>query len=123
MSRLAKKPITPGKTTVTVEGGTLTVKGSKATLTKRVHPVVKISVEADGITITPKDSSKLARALTGTFASHVKNMVQGVEQPFAKKLLRSRAQIKNRLVNLLQMFAALNHQSRTSVRGSGTTVR
>ncbi len=87
MSRLAKKPIAPGKTTVTVEGGTLTVKGSKATLTKRVHPAVKISVEAEGVMVTPKDSSKLSRALTGTFASHLKNMVQGVEQPFAKKLI------------------------------------
>lgn len=87
MSRLAKKPIAPGKATVTVEGGTLTVKGSKATLTKRVHPVVKISVEAEGVVITPKDSSKLARALTGTFASHVKNMVEGVETPFTKKLI------------------------------------
>ncbi len=87
MSRLAKKPISPGKATVTVDGGTLTVKGSKATLTKRVHPVVKISVETEGIVVTPKDSSKLARALTGTFASHVKNMVQGVDQPFTKKLI------------------------------------
>ena len=87
MSRLAKKPIAPGKTTVTVEGGNLTVKGSKATLTKRVHPAVKISVEAEGVMVTPKDSSKLSRALTGTFASHLKNMVQAVEQPFAKKLI------------------------------------
>lgn len=87
MSRLAKKPIAPLKATVTVEGGTLTVKGSKATLTKRVHPVVSIAVESEGIMVTPKDSSKLARALTGTFAAHVKNMVQGVDTPFEKKLI------------------------------------
>lgn len=87
MSRLAKKPIAVGKTTVTVEGGVLTVKGAKGTLTKRVHPVVSVAVTPEGVMITPKDSSRLAKALTGTYASHVKNMVQGVETPYMKKLI------------------------------------
>lgn len=87
MSRLAKKPIAQEKTTVTVDGGVLTVKGSKATLSRRVHPVVSIVVAEDGVTVSPKDSSKLARALTGTFAAHVKNMVKGVDTPFEKKLV------------------------------------
>jgi len=87
MSRLAKKPIAVGKTSVSVAGGTLTVKGSKSTLTKRVHPAVDISVGAEGVMVTPKDRSKLAKALTGTFASHIKNMVQGVETPFVVKLI------------------------------------
>ncbi|MEK7060384.1 MAG: 50S ribosomal protein L6 [Patescibacteria group bacterium] len=87
MSRLAKKPIGIGKTAVSVAGGTLTVKGTKGTLTKRVHPSVDVVVAEDGVMITPKDRSRLAKALTGTFASHVKNMVQGVETPYAKKLI------------------------------------
>lgn len=87
MSRLAKKPIALGKTEVSVAGGTLTVKGAKATLTKRVHPVIDITVGADGVMVAPKDSSRIARALTGTYASHVKNMIAGVETPFTKKLI------------------------------------
>ncbi len=87
MSRLAKKPIAAGKTDISVAGGTLTVKGTKGTLTKRVHPTIDIAVEAGHVTVTPKDRSRLAKALTGTFASHVKNMVQGVETPFVKKLI------------------------------------
>ncbi|MHB8860414.1 MAG: 50S ribosomal protein L6 [Minisyncoccota bacterium] len=87
MSRLAKKPTAAGKTDVSVARGVLTVKGSKGTLTKRVHPSVDISVDAGQVTISPKDRSRLAKALTGTFASHVKNMVQGVETPFVKKLV------------------------------------
>ncbi len=87
MSRLAKKPISVGKTTVSVEGGTLTVKGTKGTLTKRVHPSINIAVGEAGVLVTPKDRSRLAKALTGTFASHVKNMVQGVETPYMKKLI------------------------------------
>jgi len=87
MSRLAKKPIAAGKTDVSVAGGVLTVKGTKATLTKRVHPSVAIAVDASGVMVTPKDRSRLAKALTGTYASHVKNMVQGVETPYMKKLI------------------------------------
>lgn len=87
MSRLAKKPIGVGKTAVTVAGGMLSVKGTKGTLTKRVHPSVDVAVGETGVMITPKDRSRLAKALTGTFASHVKNMVQGVETPYMKKLI------------------------------------
>lgn len=87
MSRLAKKPISVGKTTVSVVGGTLTVKGTKGTLTKRVHPTIDVVVSSEGVMVTPKDSSRLAKALTGTYASHVKNMVEGVETPYVKKLI------------------------------------
>lgn len=87
MSRLAKKPTTTGKATVSVASGVLTVKGSKGTLTKRVHPSVDIAIADGAVTIAPKDRSRLAKALTGTFASHVKNMVEGVEVPFVKKLI------------------------------------
>ncbi|MFA6407883.1 MAG: 50S ribosomal protein L6 [Candidatus Paceibacterota bacterium] len=87
MSRLAKKPTAAGKTDVSVAHGVLTIKGSKGTLTKRIHPAVDISVDAGGVTIAPKNNSRLAKALTGTFASHVKNMVHGVETPFTKKLI------------------------------------
>jgi large subunit ribosomal protein L6 len=87
MSRLAKKPIAAGKTTVSVAGGVLSVKGTKGTLTKRVHPSVSIVVDETGVQVSPKDRSRLAKTLTGTFASHVKNMVTGVETPFVKKLI------------------------------------
>jgi large subunit ribosomal protein L6 len=87
MSRLAKKPISVGKTTVSVAAGVLSVQGTKGTLTKRVHPSVEIVVGAEGVQISPKDRSRIAKTLTGTFASHLKNMVAGVEKPFSKKLI------------------------------------
>lgn len=76
-----------GRAAVSITDGTLTVKGSKGTLTKRIHPLIAITVTGDGVSITPKDNSRLAKALTGTFASHVKNMVEGVEVPYIKKLI------------------------------------
>lgn len=87
MSRLAKKAIAIGKTDVSVAGGLLTVKGAKGTLTKRVHPSIEITVDAAGVSIAAKDRSRLGRVLTGTFASHVKNMVEGVENRYMKKLI------------------------------------
>ena len=87
MSSLAKNPPVVGRTDVSVASGVLTVKGPKGTLTKRVHPTVDISVADGKVTVSPKDRSRLAKALTGTYASHVKNMVQGVETPFMKKLI------------------------------------
>lgn len=87
MSRLAKKPVAIGKASVSVENGVLTVKGTKGTLTKHVHPSIDVVVSPEGVMITPKDRSRLAKALTGTYASHVKNMATGVETPFVKKLI------------------------------------
>ncbi|MHB1163535.1 MAG: 50S ribosomal protein L6 [Minisyncoccota bacterium] len=109
MSRLAKKPTAAGKTEVSVAQGVLTVKGSKGTLTKRVHPSIDISIDAGHVTVAPKDRSRLAKALTGTFASHVKNMVQGVETPFMKKLILEgvgyRVEIKGKDVVLTVGFS------------------
>ena len=87
MSRLAKKPIPLGKANVAISDGVLTVKGSKGTLTKRVHPSISITVDDTGVMVAPKDASRLAKALTGTFASHVRNMIEGVETPFIEKLI------------------------------------
>jgi large subunit ribosomal protein L6 len=88
MSRLAKKPIAiPSKVTVTSNEGTLTVKGAKETLTRAIHSFVDITVGGDGVMITPKNNTQLARALTGTFAAHVKAMINGVETPFKKTLI------------------------------------
>ncbi len=109
MSRLAKKPITVGKTIVSVEGPTLSVKGTKGVLTKRIHPSIAVTVNENGVTIAPKDRSRLAKALTGTFASHVKNMVAGVETPYVKKLILEgvgyRVEVKGKEVVLTVGFS------------------
>ena len=88
MSRLAKKPIAvPAKVTVDTGGNTLTVKGSKETLSRSIHSSIAIDVTPEGIMVTPKNNSKLARSLTGTYAAHVRAMVSGVETPWKKVLI------------------------------------
>ncbi|MDB5265088.1 MAG: ribosomal protein [Parcubacteria group bacterium] len=88
MSRLAKKPIAiPSKVTVTADGGMLMVKGSKATLERSIHPGILIEVTPEGVLVTPRNTSKLSKALTGTFAAHAQAMMMGVETPFKKTLI------------------------------------
>src|SRR4051812_375418 len=87
MSRLAKKPIVRGKAEVSFSGDTLTVKGPKGTLTKRVHPAISIESTPEGVAVTQKNNSRLAKALVGTYASHVRNMVKGVETPYKIALI------------------------------------
>jgi large subunit ribosomal protein L6 len=88
MSRLAKKPLAiPAKVTVSTDGGVFSVKGSKATLSLPIHPSITMTVSPEGLVIAPAESTKLARALTGTFAAHARSMMSGVETPFKRVLI------------------------------------
>lgn len=77
----------PAKVEVTTGNGVLTVKGPKATLTKNVHHSISMEVTPEGVVIKTNNNSKLANALTGTFAAHLKSMMMGVETPFKKVLI------------------------------------
>lgn len=87
MSRIGKREITiPAGTEVSVVSGVLTVKGKGGTLKKSVNSAITISTEGSAVKITPASKTRLARALWGTYASHVRNMIAGVNTPFVKKL-------------------------------------
>lgn len=88
MSRLAKRPISiPNKAEVSVTGEAISVKGPKGVLSKPMHRLISVEVGADGVQVATRGSSLEARALVGTYASHVKNMLQGVTEGYSKKLL------------------------------------
>ncbi|MGH7141728.1 MAG: 50S ribosomal protein L6 [Minisyncoccia bacterium] len=88
MSRLAKKPITiPQKTDVSVANGVLTVKGPKGELSRPMHRLVAVESVPEGMQVSSHGNSLEGRALLGTYASHLKNMVAGVNNGFVKKLL------------------------------------
>lgn len=88
MSRLAKRPIAlPPKTEVTVSGGVVAVKGPKGTLHKTLHRAVAIEVGAEGVQVSQKGSAPEGKVLIGTYASHIRNMLEGVTAGFTKKLL------------------------------------
>lgn len=67
--------------------GLVSVKGPKGSLERTLHPKIELKIENGEAVVNPKDESLEAKALWGTFASHVSNMVQGVNEPFQKKLI------------------------------------
>lgn len=88
MSRIAKKPIAiPPKTEVSFSGGVITVKGPLGTLTKTIRPYINVAIENGAITLTPNVVNLQSRALWGTYASHIKNMLAGVNKVYEKKLI------------------------------------
>lgn len=89
MSRLAKKPtIIPAGIEVSLNDKTLTVKGPKGTLTRDFDvSIIGIEIANNEINFTKKKETPFSRALWGTYAAHVRNMIQGVTTPYSKKLI------------------------------------
>ncbi|HVZ75939.1 MAG TPA: 50S ribosomal protein L6 [Candidatus Paceibacterota bacterium] len=88
MSRLAKRPIAiPAKTEVTISGDLITIKGPKGTLTRPGNRLISIEQGPEGVQVAIAKDTLEARALVGSYASHIRNMIEGVNQGFTKKLL------------------------------------
>ncbi len=89
MSRIAKLPVSiPEKTTVTLADGVVTVTGPKGAISRAVKNDVVILIDQNTIILKPKnDQDIFSRALWGTYASHIKNMIAGVNTPYMKKLI------------------------------------
>lgn len=87
MSRIGKREIQiPAGTEVTISAAELTVKGKGATLVRSMHPAIEITVDGAVAKVAPKNNTRLARALWGTYSAHLRNMIAGVNTPFVKKL-------------------------------------
>lgn len=87
MSRTGKRAITiPAGTDVSVVDHEIMVKGKGGTLSRPLHPMIAIAVANGEVSVSPKGNTRLAQALWGTYAAHVRNMIAGVNTPFVKKL-------------------------------------
>jgi len=87
MSRLAKRPIAiPSGVEVNPSDVAVSVKGPNGTLTKELPREVQISITPEGVLVEKRGNSLVSRALVGTYASHVRNMMEGVTKGFTKKL-------------------------------------
>lgn len=87
MSRVGKQVLDiPAKTEVTV-GDSIVVKGPLGELSRKTNARVKVSVEDGKVSVAPVNSEdQLSYALWGTYASHIKNMLQGVNEQYSKQL-------------------------------------
>ena len=87
MSRIGKKPIAiPQGVTVDVKGNTVTVKGSKGTLTRTFEPAMKITVDGAEVKGERPNDEKRNKSLHGLTRTLINNMVIGVTSGYEKTL-------------------------------------
>ena len=87
MSRIGKKPVQiPAGVTVTIDGTTVSAKGSKGELTRTFSELVSIALDGDVLTVSRVDESKESNAQQGLVRTLIHNMVVGVSEGFEKKL-------------------------------------
>jgi large subunit ribosomal protein L6 len=90
MARIGKKVlIIPAKTEVKVDGNTVSVKGPLGELVRTFQSGIKVEAVEGKVSFTPT-SKKLTvdqNSLWGTIASHVNNMIMGVNKAYEKKLI------------------------------------
>jgi len=88
MSRIGKQPVhIPEKTDVAVSGDTVVVKGPHGELSRSFPREVSIEVKDGTVEVTPTRQTQFAQALWGTWASHVRNMITGVNEKYTRKLV------------------------------------
>ena len=88
MSRIGKQEIhIPTGVEVIKSGLILKVVGPKGTISKTFRDDITINIGDKIITLNVKRNDKFSKALWGTYASLIKNMLKGVEIPYQKKLI------------------------------------
>ena len=87
MSRIGKKPVAmPAGVTASMGEGTLSVKGPKGELKMPMSDLISYEMKDEGLSITPANESKAARAFWGMQRTLVQNLVTGVTDGFTKVL-------------------------------------
>jgi large subunit ribosomal protein L6 len=87
MSRIGKLPIPiPSGVTITVDASTITVNGSKGSLSQFTMPGISVEQKESEIIVTRINDDPKIRAKHGLMRALVNNMVVGVSTGFIKKL-------------------------------------
>jgi len=77
----------PAGVTVGYDNRVMTVKGPKGQNIRELHyPGIMITIEAGLVTIDTEIQRKKFKAMVGTFASHINNMILGVTEGFEYKM-------------------------------------
>ena len=87
MSRVGTAPITvPGGVDISIDGASITVKGSKGELSRELPGGVSVSLDESTLTVARPDDSKESRAFHGLSRSLIQNMIVGVTEGYKKDL-------------------------------------
>jgi large subunit ribosomal protein L6 len=124
MSRIGKQTvIVPAGTEVKLVGTVFSAKGPKGTLTRDFPGEVTLHITGNEITFTPnKEGDRTVNALWGTYASHVKNMVIGVNEGYTKKLILEGVGFKSEVAgSTLNLALGFSHPVKVTIP-AGITV-
>lgn len=87
MSRVGKLPIEiPSGVTITIDAETITVNGSKGSLSQFTMPGITVKQELSQLLVTRENDDPKMRSKHGLMRALINNMVQGVTSGFSKKL-------------------------------------
>ncbi|NJB82920.1 50S ribosomal protein L6 [Wenyingzhuangia aestuarii] len=87
MSRIGKSPIAiPAGVTVTINGDTVTVKGSLGELTQEITDGISIKEEEGSLILDRPSESKSHKAKHGLYRALINNMIEGVSKGWSKEL-------------------------------------
>jgi large subunit ribosomal protein L6 len=87
MSRIGKLPIPiPSGVTITVDESTITVNGSKGSLSQFTMPGITVKQQDNEVIVTRINDEPKIRAKHGLMRALINNMVVGVSTGFSKKL-------------------------------------
>lgn len=87
MSRIGKLPVNlPAGVTATVsDDNVVTVKGPHGTMSQKVDPDIKVSVDGNVLTVTRPTDQPRHRSMHGLYRALIHNMVVGVSEQFTIK--------------------------------------
>jgi large subunit ribosomal protein L6 len=105
MSRVAKNPIAvPAGVEVSLAAGAISVKGPMGSLTQALTNIINVEHNDGKLTVSAKNESREAHAMSGTVRALLANMVHGVSKGFEKRLnlvgVGYRAQAQGNKLNL-----------------------
>lgn len=86
MSRTGKLPVALEGVTVSIDGRTVTAKGTKGELSVVLLDQVSIDQTEDGLVVSANNDTKVSRTNWGTTRALVNNIVTGVRDGYVKKL-------------------------------------
>jgi len=110
MSRVGNNPVAiPKGVKVSIDGQVAHVEGPKGKLDFTIDDVITAKVEGEEVICTRADDEKYSRAIHGTVAATLRNMVKGVSEGFTTALeivgVGYRVEQKGKDLNLLLGFS------------------
>ena len=118
MSRIGKLILTlPDGVTATIVGSVFSVKGPKSELTRDFKTdTISVVMNGNEISFTKNVDTIESRAMWGTVASHVRNMITGVTAGFTKKLILEGVGFKSEVKgDSLDLALGFSHPVKVSI--------